>query len=304
MKTKTDALTGGSAAFLAQTSKFMPRVMFAPEDGTGSGDDKTSEEEAAEKTTSDKAAADKTAADAVAAADKSKMQEDSEKQALLREVMDKKSKLQALTGEVDTLKSQLKAFDGIDVEKFRALVQKETDAEKAAAEAKGDFERVKAMIVEEHSKEKKTLSEQLAELQKQLQTKDSIIDGLTVGNDFASSTFIQKETTLSPAKARKLYGDHFEVKDGRTVAFDKPVGAKDRTELTGADGKPLAFDAAFKRIIESDPDKDSLLRATVNAGAGSKTVAEKASEKAKPSGKFGIDRIRGSLAELVEGSAS
>jgi hypothetical protein len=289
---------GGSANFLASTSRFMPRVMFAPEDGTGSGDegDKTKDETKTDETKSgDEKKTDESSAGA------GKTNEDADKAALLREVMDKKNKLKETATELDAAKAALKAFEGIDPVKVRELLQKEVDAAKAAAEAKGDFERVKAMIVEEHGKEKQTLAQQLADLTKQLQAKDSIIDGLTVGNDFASSNFILKETTLSPAKARKLYGDHFEVKDGRTVAFDKPAGSKDRTELTGADGKPLKFDEAFKRIIDADPDKDSLLRATVNAGAGSKTVAEKAAEKTKASGKFGIDRIRGNLADLVDG---
>lgn len=303
MKTTTDTvLLGGSANFLASTNKFMPRVMFAPEDGTGA--DKTAEEKKAADTAAadadeekDKAAAELAEAEAAAAAledsDKDAKTLAADKAKLLREVMDKKAKLKAAETKAAETAAALAAYDGIDPVKVKELVRKEADAEKAAAEAKGDFDRVKAMMVEEHAKEKKTLEDKIAELTQARQVDADTINNLTVGNDFGSSTFIKDSLTLTPSKARALYGAHFEIQDGKTVAFDKPAGKANRTMLVNSSGDPLSFDEAFKRIIDADPDKETLLKAKVAAGAGSSST-QKTTEQKKPAndGVYGVSRIR------------
>jgi hypothetical protein len=152
------------------------------------------------------------------------------------------------------------------------------------------------MMADEHAKDKKSLEERIAELDGKLAEKDKVINELTVGNDFASSTFLKDNTTLTPNKARKLYGDHFEVVDGKTVGYDKPAGQTNRTMMVDASGNPLNLDAALKRIVEVDPDKDTLLKAKVNQGSGSSTVIVAKQDQAnKPKFATGLDRIRASF---------
>lgn len=219
-----------------------------------------------------------------------------EKRDLLREVMDKKTKLKEAQAAAASAAEQLRAYEGVDVARYRELVKREQDAENAAAEARGDFEAVKRSMAEEHTKATKTLEERIADLEGKLSAKDTVIDTLTVGNDFGQSAFIRESLTLTPTKARQLYGDHFEVKDGKTVAYDKPKSAAGRNPLVDASGNPLVFDEAFKRIIDADPDKETLLKAKVNPGAQSKTTPAANVERKVTSGALsGVDRIRASF---------
>lgn len=289
-----------------------PQIMFAPEDGTGTGEtgaetgqennaaadaaQKAADEAAAEAARLEKELAD--AEDAARAAeDEGKNAKDlaAEKAKLLREVMDKKNKLKDAEKKASDAAAALAAYDGVDPAKVRELLKKEADAEKAAAEARGDFESVKKAMAEEHAKTTKTLEERIAALETDLQSKNSMIDNLTVGNDFGSSVFIRDSLTLTPGKARQLYGTHFEVKDGQTIAYDKPAGAANRKPMVDASGNPLSFDEAFKRIIDADPDKETLLKAKVNPGSNSNTNAQRATEKKVTTTGFGVDRIRASF---------
>lgn len=323
MKTTTIAPVRAAsygAAAAAPMYPGAPRIMFAPENEGGSGGagdaDAIAAAQAAastQKHAEEQAAAEKAAADA-AEAKAAKELEDAEaaaaleadkgkdaaalaaeKRDLLREVMEKKNKLKDAQAAASAATEALKAYEGVDVAKYRDLIKKEREAETAAAEARGDFEAVKKAMAEEHQKTTKTLEGRIADLEGKLSQKDQVIDTLTVGNDFGTSAFIRESLTLTPTKARQLYGDHFEVKDGRTVAYDKPKSAANRNPLVDASGNPLVFDEAFKRIIEADPDKETMLKAKVNPGSNSKTTPAAVEKKAAVGPMQGVDRIRASL---------
>lgn len=225
-----------------------------------------------------------------------------EKAALLKDVMKKKTALKAAEKTAADAAARLAEFDGLDPAEVKALVQAKKDADKAAAEAAGDFERVKTMMAEEHAKEKKVLEDQVAELNTQLQGRDATIDNLTIGSDFSGSKYIHDNLTTTPTKTRILYGKHFEVQDGKTVAYDKPAGEANRTMLVDASGNPLGFDAAIKKIVEADPDKDSMLKAKTTPGAGGKTVLD-GNGKAKPAAGddklYGRSRLAATLGDLI-----
>ena len=275
-------------AFAAMNMPHMPRIAFEKPDETGTGgndegtktnDDNSSDDDSGDDDTG--AGDDDTSADG----DKGKTD-----QALLREVMEKKGKIKDLTGEVATLKASLKQFEGINVDEVRALLDEKKNAALKAEEDKGNFDRVKEMMVEAHTAEKTTLGNTIADLQAQLAAKDTTINELTVGRSFSESTYIRDELVLTPAKARKLYGAHFGIQDGQVVAFDKTEG--DRTVYTGGDGKPLSFEDAMKKLIDADPERDALVKSNVKAGAGSTT--KKVDEKKNDTGAdktFGVSRI-------------
>ena len=63
--------------------------------------------------------------------------------------------------------------------------------------------------------------------------------------------------------------------DGQVVAFDKPRGAQNRTQLVDASGEALGFEAALKKIVDGDPDRDSIVRSKAKQGADSKTITGK-----------------------------
>jgi hypothetical protein len=218
---------------------------------------------------------------------------DAEKAALLREVMDKKAKLKEA-------QDAIAAYEGVDPVKVKALLAAEKAAEVAAAEAKGDFERVKTMMADEHKKEVERLQAVIDANNAATADKDALIDKLTIGNDFGTSSFIKDSLTLSPAKIRVMYGSHFEVQDGRTVGYDKPVGAAGRTMLVDASGNPVGFEDAMKRIVDADPDKKDILKADVLPGSSSKTTpAAPAAPGGTPAnnGLYGASRIAAGLAK-------
>ncbi|QIG69071.1 hypothetical protein EVB77_037 [Rhizobium phage RHph_N1_10] len=279
-----------------------PRIAFAPDNeggNAGGSDDDAAAKAAADKAAADKAEADRLAAEKAeadrlaaekAAADKGGDDKDKDKdKGLLAEVMEKKNTIKAL-------KDQLAKFDGIDPDAVRALLEEKRTAELAAEEAKGNFARVKEMMAEEHSKDKKSLTDQIADLQKQLAEKDGTINELTVGRSFSESKFIGEDLVLPRAKARAIYSSHFEVVDGKIVGYDKPASAKDRTQIVDAAGQPVSFDDAIKRIIDADPEKDSLYRDKAKVGAGSASAkVEPSKDKKEEKGLFGAARILAGL---------
>lgn len=221
-----------------------------------------------------------------------------EKADLLKEVMKKKEALA-------DVKEQLKAFDGIDPEQVRALLAKEADAEKAAKaaeekslEEKGEWDRLKQMMAEQHDA---ALSERDSEIQKlksQLTDQSNTIEELTVGSAFNGSEFIGEELTLTPAKARIIFGSNFEVVEGQVVAYDKPTGAKDRTPLVDERGQSLNFEASIRKLVDADPDRDSLIRARIQKGSGSKPGSSSAPADAK--GKSSLEKIAAGLSDLTK----
>lgn len=178
-----------------------------------------------------------------------------------------------------TLQGQLKAFEGLDPEAVRKLVADHAAAEEkrkadelALAEARGDFERVKQSMGEAHKTELEKAQAGVTTVQGQLDAALSTINELTVGASFSNSQFIQESLVLPPSVARKEFGDHFDVVDGKPVAFDKPKGAKDRTMLVDGQGKPLPFEVAIEKLVDAHPDKERLRKGKMAPGAGSKTT--------------------------------
>lgn len=230
---------------------------FDPDPEGGGGEDEAAAREAAE-------------AAAKAAEEAARKKVTDEEARLLKENMKKKEELAKARAELDAaaaLKAQLEELGGLDA--LKALVTKAKDEEAKALEAKGDFERLKARMAEEHAKEKKSLSETLTQKDQALAQALAQIDELTIGSAFATSGFIKENLTLTPTKARVIYGTHFDLVDGQVVGFDKPRGAAGRTAFVDGSGNPVDFSTAISKIVEADPDKDTVLRDKTKPGAGS-----------------------------------
>jgi hypothetical protein len=192
---------------------------------------------------------------------------------LLREVMDRKEKQKEAEAALEAARTALKEFEGLDAKELRTLLQNKKDAETAALEAKGAWDSLKSQMLEQHTKELATANEGKSAAEQRAVELVSQIGELTVGNSFGQSKFIAEQLTLSVAKARRVYGAHFEFKDGAVVAFDKPAGQKDRNVLVDGKGDPLTFEAAITKLVDLDPDKDTLLKSKLKTGANSGTTA-------------------------------
>ncbi len=216
---------------------------------------------------------------------------------LLKEVMDKKSKIKAQESTINELQSKLKEFDGIDLQSVRELLSAKKDEETRKLEEKGQWDSLKKQMVEEFGKEKGTLIADLEQTRGEVNSLKGLIAELTVGNAFTASQFIKEDMTMPVSKARVLYGTHFEFKDGVVVAYDKPAGSAERNILVDAKGDPLSFEAAIKKIVEADPDKDQLLKSKIKPGAGSKTTSKAAAPAEKLEQPTGVSRISAAISK-------
>lgn len=217
---------------------------------------------------------------------------------LLKEVMKHKDEAKAL-------KDQLKRFEGIDPEAVRTILAERETAERERAQAAeraeeerlkaaGDYEALRRKMADEHTKAIKERDEREAELAKKITGLQSTIGDLTVGRGFSDSQFVRDSLVLTPSKARVVYGSHFDVVDGKVVGYDKPKGAPDRAPLVRADGSHLSFEDALKAIVESDPEKEQILRSTTKAGTAIKNSPEGKNTHAPKL--FGTSRIAAALA--------
>lgn len=217
-----------------------------------------------------------------------------EKATLLADVMKKKKRIANLTEELQGLQERAKAWEGIDVDDVRKLMKERQDAETAKLEAKGEWDKLKAQMNDHHAKELDGLRSAMSQKDEEVNALRSTVEKLTLGHAFDSSKFINGELSLTTSKARLVYGSHFDIEDGKVVGYDKPRGESGRVQLVDGSGNPLQFEAALRKIVDSDPDRDNLLLSKMRAGAASKTEGRSTPKDNKPKAK-GLQRIQGAL---------
>lgn len=223
---------------------------------------------------------------------------------LLKENMKKKGQIDQLAKDLSdakTLIQQLEELGGLD--SFKTIVQKQKEDETKALEAKGEWERLKERMAGEHKSSVKSLEDQIKALQDQIGQKEGVIEELSVGSQFSQSPYITGELTLTPSKARVVYGPYFDVQEGKVVGYDKPRGSANRTAIVDASGEAMSFEEALKKIVEADPDRDHLIKAKAKQGAGSassvpaSTVRQHVQQR-QEANKTGVSRIAAGLGRL------
>ena len=270
--------------------------------GSGSEDDAAAAAAAA-------AAAEATAAEATAAKVKSDALAEAEVEAakqkagsqmsekeaeLLKELMKYKTKGKESEAALLALKADLSKFDGINLDEVRELLAGKKESETKKLEETGQWDLLKKQMAEENNKLVKVQSDKTSELQALVDLQQSKIDKLTLGHSFNTSPFILNELTLSSEKTRIIYGSHFELEGDKIVAYDKPKGADSRVQLVDASGDSLGFEASMRKIIESDADKDRLIKSKQKVGSGSGTTGNIVNLLNTPQLK-GTDRISKAL---------
>jgi TolA-binding protein len=194
---------------------------------------------------------------------------------LLKDLMKQKEAAKTLQQQIEQANAQLKNFEGLDPVKVRELIAAQEEANRKKLEEKGEYDRLVQQMAQRHATELEAVRAEASSAKQATGTLQQQIAELTVGTAFSNSAFVKESLTLTPSKARVIYGSHFEFKDGKVVGYDKPVGASERTPLVDGSGNALGFDAALKHLIEIDPDKEQLIRSTVKPGSGSGTQPAK-----------------------------
>ncbi|ESM42876.1 hypothetical protein L400_04667 [Enterobacter hormaechei] len=216
---------------------------------------------------------------------------------LLKENMKRKEKER-------TLADQLAQYGDIDPARARQLLEAEQaaetarrEAEQAELERRGEFDAVKKQMIEAHQTELAQRDERYSALESENAALKAQLVEMTVGASFSGSAFLRDKVLMTPAKARVIYGSHFEVgEDGSVVGFDKPAGQKERAVLVDGEGKPLPFESAIERILRADPEADALLRSEAKQGAGSNS---KPTHKVnQPKSKSTMDKLTSGLGKI------
>lgn len=197
-----------------------------------------------------------------------------------------KAALEAATAELEALKAKLAAFDGVDAEEAKANAAKVAAAEAAAEEAKkeakkaakekaqaeNDVAALTKIQAEEHKAELDRVRAEKEARDGEVTTLQAQLNNIRVENAFANSKFINDETILTGQKAQRLFSDYVEVVDGQVTVYDKPAGDPKRAKVMDSKGNALPFNEAITKVINADPDKDSLLKSKTKPGAATKTV--------------------------------
>lgn len=174
-------------------------------------------------------------------------------------------------------KDALKAYGDLTPERAKELLaaeqerqQREQEEQTRRLEEQGQWDALKAQMIEQHNTEVQGLREQLDAASEATNALKAQIVELTVGQSFGNSSYLREKTVLPVSKARVLYGSHFEVNEqGQVVGYNKPAGYSDRAPLVDGKGEPVGFEEAISRIIAADPDADHILRSGQKQGAGS-----------------------------------
>ncbi|EEV2045496.1 hypothetical protein ERU79_004498, partial [Escherichia coli] len=216
---------------------------------------------------------------------------------LLKENMKRKEKER-------TLADQLAQYGDIDPARARQLLEAEQAAENARREAeqaelerRGEFDAVKKQMIEAHQAELAQRDERYTALESENASLKSQLVEMTVGASFSNSLFLRDKVLMTPAKARVIYGSHFEVgEDGSVVGYDKPAGHKERAVLVDGEGKPLPFESAIERIVRADPEADALMRSEAKQGVGSHSKSTYTISQ--PKNKSTMDKLASGLGKI------
>jgi hypothetical protein len=218
---------------------------------------------------------------------------------LVRETMQRKEKIENLNKELGPLKELAEAIKGLGgLEAIKGLVSEKRTAEEQQLEAKGEWDRLKARMAEENQRVVAEKDGELAKVKTRADALEAQINELTIGAAFNQSKFIPDSLLLTAAKARVVYGSHFELVDGAVVAYDKPRGAANRTPLVDSTGTNLAFEQAIQKLVEADPEKDQILKSKVKPGAGSESRREQGVRREEQGEQTGIDKIKAGIGAL------
>jgi hypothetical protein len=155
------------------------------------------------------------------------------------------------------LQEKLDNFQGIDdPDKAREALKTVQNLEDKKLIDAGKAEEMKRQIQDQYDSK-------IAEKDQELSKRDQQIHKLVVSNAFANSQTINDQTILPPDVAEAYFGKHFQVEDGKAVAYDhsgNPIYSREKP------GEPAPFDEALQTIINQHPQKDRILKAAPGGG--------------------------------------
>ncbi len=175
----------------------------------------------------------------------------------------------------EAAEARLNAFVGIDdpeaARKALDTVKNLKDGDLVRA---GEVETIKAAA-------RKSAEEQIREIEKQRATElkkersererlESLYVGEKLGAAFSQSKFIKDKIAVPASLIKAEFGRAFKVEGGKIVGYDqtgKKIFSRSRP------GEDADFDEALEDLINSYPDRDSILKGTQSTGSGARHSA-------------------------------
>lgn len=167
------------------------------------------------------------------------------------------------------LEKTLKKFEGIEnvEDALKAMdTVKNLDAKKLIDA--GEVEKVKAEVAKAMQSKIDELQRHADDLKDQVKQKENILHQELIGGRFARSKFINEKLTIPPDMVQFRFGNQFQVKDGKVIAFDQhgnELYSKNKP------GELAEFDEALELIVSSYQNKDSILKGNNATGPGVQT---------------------------------
>lgn len=153
----------------------------------------------------------------------------------------------------------LKAFEGIeDPEVARKAVETVKNLDQKKLIDAGEVEKLKAEV-------QKAMAAKLEEKDKELAAKDAVLQRELIGGRFARSSYIKEKLIIPTDMVEAKFGNHFKIVDGKVLAYDaqgNQVYSKEKP------GEAAEFDEAIAFLVETYPNRDSILKGSSAAGSG------------------------------------
>jgi len=146
------------------------------------------------------------------------------------------TELDAITAAVKhtTEKKIAKRFEGVDVEQYRAMMQKEEELKLQQAKEKGDFEKILKDQADKANQRISTLTQELTKVK---------VDGTLL--NAASS-----KKAINPEQVAKLIRDQIKMSDtGEVEVVDPKTGRTKYTEK----GDPYSVELAVEEFLRNNP---------------------------------------------------
>lgn len=160
----------------------------------------------------------------------------------------------------EAAEQKLKAFDGIDVVAAKKAIETVSKLDAKTLIDAGEVDKVKDDI-------KNSFTTQLNEKDKVNSDLQSKYDNLLINGVFSNSQFVRDSIAVPQDMFEASFRNNFKIgKDGAVEAYDKAGNRIMSREKIGENATP---EEALKIIVESHPQKDTILKASGASGSGS-----------------------------------
>lgn len=159
----------------------------------------------------------------------------------------------------EAAEESLKKFTGIS----------DPDAAKKALEIVAKLDQKKLIDAGEVDKVKdemrKEFTGQIDTLKKEKDDLQSKYDGAQISNVFNNSKFLKEALAVPADLIENTYRQNFKIENGKIVGYYKDGNKIFSKERAGEDANP---DEALRLLLESHPQKDTILKANLGSGSG------------------------------------